>query len=397
MDTAIDVVLFVIGVSLVVVAMTSAIKSTILPRAVRNRLVTLVVVSVRVIFQMFLRHADNYERRDRVMGFYGPATLIAELVTWMALILIGYSLMFLAIETSSVKRAVELSGSSVTTIGTSASAHLATQLLTYSEAGLGLVLLTLLITYLPSIYQSFSRRENGVGFLAVRAGSPPSAITMLIRYHRIEDVNYRLTELWRTWEAWFVDVEETHSSYPVLAFFRSPRSNQSSVNSAGVLLDAASLWLSAIKHDNDPDAQLCIRAGFLSLVGSPQLRDSRMTQIRRPMTPSPLLGLNLIMPMTRWPRLESASGQIREQAWIDFSGWRVNYDRTAQPCPLCRSSPYLGSRIAVHCGLSNLSLRQAAATRLARTSPRTRRGATATGMTYYRLTPAIAEHGPNWR
>ncbi len=161
------------------------------------------------------------------MAFFGLATLIAELATWMTLLVIGYSLMFLGIETSSVKRAVELSGSSVTTIGTSASAHLATQLLTYSEAGLGLVLLTLLITYLPSIYQSFSRRENGVSLLAVRAGSPPRATTMLIRYHRIEGVSHRLTELWRTWESWFVDVEETHSSYPILASFRSPHSNQS--------------------------------------------------------------------------------------------------------------------------------------------------------------------------
>ena len=375
MDTAIDVVLFVIGVSLVVVAMTSAIKSTILPRAVRNRLVTLVVVSVRVIFQMFLRRADNYERRDRVMGFYGPATLIAELVTWMALILIGYSLMFLAIETSSVKRAVELSGSSVTTIGTSASAHLATQLLTYSEAGLGLVLLTLLITYLPSIYQSFSRRENGVGLLAVRAGSPPSAITMLIRYHRIEDVNYRLTELWRTWEAWFVDVEETHSSYPVLAFFRSPRSNQSWVNSAGVLLDAASLWLSAIQHDNDPDAQLCIRAGFLSLrwiasnFGIPYDPD-----------PSPDDPISI----TR-AEFDSAYDQMaeagiglrpdREQAWIDFSGWRVNYDtvllnlaRFVEAPPI----PWVSDRSPLR-PEQTFSLRQAAATRLARTSPRTKR------------------------
>src|SRR6202043_100288 len=112
--------------------------------------------------------------------------------------------------------------------------------------------------YLPTMYQAFSRRENGVGLLAVRAGSPPRATRMLIRYQHIEDVNYRLTELWRTWESWFIDVEETHSSYPILATFRSPHSDQSWVNSAGVILDAASLWVSAVEHANDPDAQLCI-------------------------------------------------------------------------------------------------------------------------------------------
>jgi hypothetical protein len=101
MGKAIDVVLFVIGVAMVFIAMASAIKATVLPRAVQNRLVTLVVVSMRLIFGVFLRHAATYERRDRVMAFFGPATLIAELATWMTLLVVGYSMMFLGIETSS--------------------------------------------------------------------------------------------------------------------------------------------------------------------------------------------------------------------------------------------------------------------------------------------------------
>jgi len=375
MGTVVDVVVFVIGVSMVVAAMASAIKSTVLPRAVQNRLVTLVVVSTRVIFRMFLRHSASYERRDRVMAFYGPVTVIAELATWMALIVIGYSLMFLGVETSSVKRAVELSGSSVTTIGTTASSHLATQLLTYSEAGFGLVLLTLLITYLPSIYQSFSRRENGVGLLAVRAGSPPSATTMLIRYHHIEDVNYRLTELWRTWESWFVDVEETHSSYPILALFRSPHSNQSWVNSAGALLDAASLWVSAIEHANDPDAQLCIRAGFLSLRWI-------ASNFGIPFDPDPAPDDPISITRAEFDSAydEMADAGIglkpdREQAWTAFSGWRVNYDTVllnlarfveAPPVPwVSDRSPLRPEQI--------FSLRQAAATRLASTRTKRRR------------------------
>jgi hypothetical protein len=310
-----------------------------------------------------------------VMALFGPATLIAELATWMALIVIGYSLMFLGIETSSAKRAIELSGSSVTTIGSSASSHLGTQLLTYSEAGLGLVLLTLLITYLPSIYQSFSRRENGVSLLAVRAGSPPRATTMLIRYHRIEDVNYRLTELWRAWESWFVDVEETHSSYPILAVFRSPHSNQSWVNSAGVLLDAASLWVSTIEHTIDPDAQLCIRAGFVSLrwiasnLGIPYDPDP---------APDDPISITRAEFDSAYDEMAEAGISLkpdRGQAWIAFSGWRVNYDTVllnlarfveSPPAPwVSDRSPLRPEQI--------LSLRQAAATRLARSSTRTKR------------------------
>src|SRR5262249_41093178 len=82
-------------------------------------------------------------------------------------------------------------------------------------------------------YGAFSRRESGVALLQVRAGNPPRATNMLIRYHRIEESRYRLTELWRTWEVWFADIEETHTTFPILAFFRSPQPERSWITSAG--------------------------------------------------------------------------------------------------------------------------------------------------------------------
>jgi hypothetical protein len=251
-----------------------------------------------------------------------------------------------------------------------------------------LVLLTLLITYLPSIYQSFSRREKGVSLLAVRAGSPPRATTMLIRYHRIEDVNYRLTELWRTWESWFLDVEETHSSYPILAFFRSPHSNQSWVNSAGVLLDGASLWASTIEHAIDPDAQLCIRAGFLSLQWIASNFGIPYDQDPAPDDPISITRAEFDSAYDEMAEAGIGLKPDRDQAWTAFAGWRVNYDTVllnlarfveAPPVPwVSDRSPLRPEQI--------YSLRQAAATRLARTSTRTRRRRS-------RRTPSVPEAG----
>ena len=390
MGKAIDVVLFVIGVAMVLVAMASAINATVLPRAVQNRLVTLVVVSMRLIFGVFLRHAATYERRDRVMAFFGPATLIAELATWMTLLVVGYSMMFLGIETSSVERAVELSGSSVTTIGTSASVHLATQLLTYSEAGLGLVLLTLLITYLPSIYQSFSRRENGVSLLAVRAGSPPRATTMLIRYHRIEDVSYRLTELWRTWESWFVDVEETHSSYPILASFRSPHSDQSWVNAAGVLLDGASLWVSTVEHPIDPDANYAYELGSSRCGGSPPASGFLMPPIRPLTTPFQFCGPSSSPPTTRWPMPASPSSRIGSRHGSPFP---AGASITTRCCSIWPGSSKLhlfpGSRTAVHYGLTRSTRFDRQPPQGWRERPRGPNGAAVLGGSHRHPTPAM--------
>ena len=48
-----------------------------------------------------------------------------------------------------------------------------------------MILVALMITFLPSIYSVFSRREAQVAMLEVRAGNPPSAVGMLLRHHRI--------------------------------------------------------------------------------------------------------------------------------------------------------------------------------------------------------------------
>ena len=100
--------------------------------------------------------------------------------------------------------------------------HLAASLAHLLRSALGLLLVALLITFLPSIYGAFSRREAEWPSCRSGPGNPPTAATMLIRYHRIEESQYRLSELWRQWEAWFVDIEETHTTFPILVFFRSP-------------------------------------------------------------------------------------------------------------------------------------------------------------------------------
>ena len=91
---------------------------------------------------------------------------------------------------------------------------------------IGLILVALLIAYLPTMYSAFSRREQAVNMLEVRAGSPPSASEMLMRFNRIHGLD-KLADYWKIWEAWFADVEESHTTLPALVFFRSPRPENS--------------------------------------------------------------------------------------------------------------------------------------------------------------------------
>jgi hypothetical protein len=326
MRAALHTLAFVGGVLIVLGTLFSAVRATILPRGVQSNMSRVVIAGVRALFRLGIGRSASYERRDRVMAMLGPVALLALLATWLVCILAGYTLMYLAVTDRSLTRSIELSGSSIFTLGTTTDPHLGPLLLSYTEAGLGLLLVALLITFLPSIYGAFSRRESGVSLLQVRAGSPPRAPTMLIRYHRIEEAQYRLTELWRQWEAWFTDIEETHTTFPVLVLFRSPQPERSWITSAGALLDGASFWAAAIEHPKDPDVQLCIRAGFLAL-----RRIADIYKVAYDDEPSP--GDPISVSRQEWEEamdeMHAAGMPLkpdRDGAWEAWKGWRVNYD-----------------------------------------------------------------------
>ena len=171
---------------------------------------------------------------------------------------------FWALDTSSLAAALHLSGSSLTTLGFAAADGFWEQLLAFTEAGWGFFTLTLVITYLPTMYNGFSRREAQVGLLEVRAGSPPSATEFVLRHHRIGWLD-DLDEYWLTWERWFVELEEAHTSYPALNFLRSPRSERSWITAAGTALDAVALMASTVDRGAPGPQGVSIRAGYIAL------------------------------------------------------------------------------------------------------------------------------------
>jgi len=57
---------------------------------------------------------------------------------------------------------------------------------------------------------------------------------------------------------WFAELEETHTSQPLLNFFRSPSADRSWVTASGAILDAASLINSTVDAGWHPMAGLCV-------------------------------------------------------------------------------------------------------------------------------------------
>jgi hypothetical protein len=317
-----------VGVLAVLLTLLSAISTFVLPRSSRSFLTRLVFRQLRRIFDFFLRFSHTYEQSDAIMAYYAPLGLMLLLPTWYILICLGYMSIYWALGFGTLAESFELSGSSLFTLGFYPPHGVGLSALSFSEGMLGLILVALLIAYLPTMYAAFSRREQAVNMLEVRAGLPPSAAEMLLRFDRIHGLD-KLGEYWRAWESWFADIEESHGTLATLVFFRSPNANMSWITAAGAVLDAAALTLSTVDVPYEPSAALCIRAGFLALRRIANNFDQPNPQ--DPHFPTDPISIHRSEYDGVLAQLEAAGLPLkadREQAWRDFGGWRVNYDRS---------------------------------------------------------------------
>ncbi len=326
MQTITNILVFLLGLTLVIGTFLSALSTFVLPRAARNLLTRLVFGFLRSILGIPLRFTTTYAQRDAIMAYYAPIGLMLLVPVWYTLIAIGYTLMYWSLGLQNWLFDFRLSGSSLLTLGLATSEDFLTNLLVFSEATLGLVLVALLIAYLPTMYSAFSRREQAVNLLEVRAGNPASAVEMILRFNRIHGLD-SLNDYWPLWESWFADIEETHTVLSALVFFRSPRPQNSWVVAAGTVLDAAALTVSAVNIPTSASAQLSIRAGFIALT-----RIAEHFNVYYPTNPHyPDVDISITRAEFNAALQRLSDGNVPlktdiEQAWLDFAGWRVNYD-----------------------------------------------------------------------
>jgi hypothetical protein len=278
-----------------------------------------------MLFDVRMKGVKDYKNRDRIMAMYAPCSLLALPTVWLLYVVIGYMGMFWSIDVGSWEMIMRFSGSSIFTLGFATPTDTPEIILSFTEAALGLFLIALLISYLPTMYAAFARREAAVTMLEVRAGSPPSPVQMLGRFQRIQGMEH-LTEMWKTWEAWFADVEESHTSLAALTFFRSPQGHRSWVTAAGAVLDTAALTNAIVDIPHDAQADLCIRAGYVALRNIADFFGIAYDPNPRSDAPISITRSEFDMACTELARAGLPLKSDRDLAWKDFVGWRVNYD-----------------------------------------------------------------------
>ncbi len=337
----INFIVFLLGAFLVIMTVVSAIRTLILPRGSRDIITNLAFKSIWLVFLPLLRFSRSYEQRDRVMAFYAPLTLMLLPATWLTLLVVAYMAMYWALGVRPLAEAFLLSGSSLFTLGFARAETPFTLFLVFMQAALGLSMVALLIAYLPTMYNAFQRREEAVNLLEVRAGSPPSAVQWILRAHRIGWLE-RIGEQFGPWENWFADLEESHTSHWPLVFFRSPQMDRSWVTASGAVLDTAAMLLAVVDMKfEDVEPQLCLRAGYLALRRISDVFDiSYNDQAEYPEDPISITQEEFLAACSE---LSAAGLTLRadlEQGWLDYAGWRVNYDRPLLSLAALTKAPY---------------------------------------------------------
>ena len=322
------------GVLLLLTAWSSVIGTLIVPRPVGSWLTRGVDRMIVAVYRFIKRRVPDYRRRDRILATQAAAILITQLLGWLGLIFVGYTFLLWPMSGRGITAAFIDAGSSIFTLGFAEPTGAAPAAIDFLAAGSGLVIVALQIGYLPTLYAAFNRRETEVTLLNARGGFPAWGPELLARTHYgfgsgVSTIN-TLPELYMSWERWAADVAESHSTYLPLVRFRSPGGYSSWVTSLLSVLDSAALML-ALAPEETPavPARLCLRGGFACF-----RRIARAMGFDVPDEADPAGGITLTYEefLDAVHRLDDVGFKMTRDpadAWPDFVGWRVNYERAA--------------------------------------------------------------------
>jgi hypothetical protein len=259
---------------------------------------------------------------------------VAQLADWLGIFLAGYTLILWPAQGRSITSALTDAGSSIFTLGFAEPPGTSPAVIVFLAAATGMVVVALQVGYLPTLYGAFNRRETDVALMVSRAGVPSFGPELLARTFYALGTGVStidtLPELYQQWERWAADVAESHTTYLPLVRFRSPQPYSSWVISLLAMLDSAALIL-ALSPDEAPTvpARLFLRGGFTCLTRVARAMGMVIVEEADPETGITLTYEEFLDGINRMQQVEFPIGRDPADAWPDFVGWRVNYERAA--------------------------------------------------------------------
>lgn len=255
------------GLFLIAVILRDAFEAVVLPQTV-NRSFRLARFFYRGSWQAWIGFAgwlSAGRRRESFLGVYGPLSILLLFVLWALGLTLGFTLLQWSLGSQLVSAQgtptsflldLYMSGTTFFTLGLGDVTPTSpmSRFLTVLEAGMGFGFLAAIISYLPVLYQAFSRRELSISLMDARAGSPPTA-EMLVRRQGAADPQ-RFEQQLAEWERWAAELMESHLSYPTLAYYRSQHQNQSWLAALTTILDSTAFAMATFDGGLERQARL---------------------------------------------------------------------------------------------------------------------------------------------
>jgi len=246
------------GAAMVGAVLLSALQTVVLPKGGLTAITRFVFASAD---RLFIRRR-GLPARFGWEGLYAPVSLVMLPLAWAILVTVGFGLVFWGFDYGTLTDSMAVSGSSLFTLGFVKPEGGGLIALTFLEALIGLGLVALLISFLPTLYSAYSEREKGVGLLRPLMGVPPSAIELIRRTKSARALTS--VSVWGPVSAWFASLEQSHTAFPSLCSFPAQVEDHSWVVSAGVVLDSAALLVSCLPEgdiDHVPEFMMVLAHG----------------------------------------------------------------------------------------------------------------------------------------
>jgi len=260
----------VLGIALIVAILVEGFETVVQPRRVTRRY-RISRVYYAIVWACWRWAAGavfgKSRRRSAFLSAFGPLSLLGVFVIWVAGLIAGFAILqwgardAVSVNVPSMPASIwtyfYLSGTTFFTLGYGDVTPIGRlgRALAVAESGLGFGFLAAILSYLPALFQSYSRREVSISLLDARAGSPPSAAQLILRAARADSAN-SLTPFLGEWERWAAELLEGQLSFPVLAYYRSQHDNQSWLAALATVLDTCAVMMTQIRGVNNYQARV---------------------------------------------------------------------------------------------------------------------------------------------
>ncbi len=235
----------VLGVVLVLSVLVDLVNTLVATRNVRGR-----YWLTRILYRQTWSLARRLGRvlpegqREVLYSLFAPVSVLGLLVAWIAQQVLGFALIWWGLEgvsgLDSFADAVYYSGVVYFTLGFGeiVPTDVVPRFGALFEAFSGVLTTALVIGYLPALYSAYSQREQHLMMLDDGCEDRITPTSLVLA--RCPNGDPRdMDAFFTSWESWVAHVIETHTTFPMLALFRSQYVGQNWVTALGVVTDAA--------------------------------------------------------------------------------------------------------------------------------------------------------------